>query len=141
MPDIFLYFPGWTLVLCNRRTSALYKVSIISDDLPPPETPVIHVKVPNRNSTVIFFRLFSWAQENNLKNITVEFRLGTFTCITGVSGGGKSSLIIETLYKALVRRLHNTRVHPGKYKKISGTEFLDKVVDINQSPIGQLAID
>jgi len=77
------------------------------------------------------------AEENNLKNITAEFPLGTFTCITGVSGGGKSSLVIETLYKALVRRLNGTRVHPGKHKRISGAEFLDKVVDIDQSPIGR----
>ena len=79
----------------------------------------------------------SGAEENNLKNITAKFPLGTFTCITGVSGGGKSSLVIETLYKALVRRLNGTRVHPGKHKKISGTEFIDKVVDIDQSPIGR----
>jgi excinuclease ABC subunit A len=77
------------------------------------------------------------AEENNLKNITAEFPLGTFTCITGVSGGGKSSLVIETLYKALARRLNGTRVHPGKHKRISGAEFLDKVVDIDQSPIGR----
>jgi excinuclease ABC subunit A len=81
--------------------------------------------------------IVSGAEENNLKNITAKFPLGTFTCITGVSGGGKSSLVIETLYKALVRRLNGTRVHPGKHKKISGTEFLDKVVDIDQSPIGR----
>ncbi len=77
------------------------------------------------------------AEENNLQNITVEFPLGTFTCITGVSGGGKSSLVIETLYKALARRLNGTRVHPGKHRELSGSEFLDKVVDINQSPIGR----
>jgi len=77
------------------------------------------------------------AEENNLKNITAEFPLGTFTCITGVSGGGKSSLIIETLYKALARRLNKARDLPGKHKEISGVEFLDKVVDINQSPIGR----
>ncbi|MDC0196222.1 excinuclease ABC subunit UvrA [Gammaproteobacteria bacterium] len=81
--------------------------------------------------------IVSGAEENNLKNVTAKFPLGTFTCITGVSGGGKSSLVIETLYKALVRRLNGTRVHPGKHKKISGTEFLDKVVDIDQSPIGR----
>ncbi len=77
------------------------------------------------------------AEENNLQNVTIDFPLGTFTCITGVSGGGKSSLVIETLYKALARRLNGTRVHPGKHDKLSGTEFLDKVVDINQAPIGR----
>ena len=79
----------------------------------------------------------SGATENNLQNVTAEFPLGTFTCITGVSGGGKSSLVIETLYKALARRLNGTRVHPGKHEELSGTEFLDKVVDIDQSPIGR----
>ncbi len=79
----------------------------------------------------------SGAVENNLQNVSAEFPLGTFTCITGVSGGGKSSLVIETLYKALARRLNGTRVHPGKHEKLSGTEFLDKVVDIDQSPIGR----
>jgi excinuclease ABC subunit A len=77
------------------------------------------------------------AEENNLKNITTEFPLGTFTCITGVSGGGKSSLVIETLYKTLARRLNGTRTHPGKHKKLTGIENLDKVVDIDQSPIGR----
>ncbi len=83
-----------------------------------------------------FIKIFG-AEENNLKNITAEFPLGTFTCITGVSGGGKSSLVIETLYKALVRRLNSSRALPGKHKKITGVEFLDKVVDIDQSPIGR----
>ena len=83
-----------------------------------------------------FIKIFG-AEENNLKNITAEFPLGTFTCITGVSGGGKSSLVIETLYKALVRRLNGSRALPGKHKKITGVEFLDKVVDIDQSPIGR----
>jgi len=77
------------------------------------------------------------ARENNLQNVKVDFPLGTFTCITGVSGGGKSSLVVETLYKALTRRLNGSRVHPGEHDKLSGTEFLDKVVDIDQSPIGR----
>ena len=77
------------------------------------------------------------ARENNLANITAEFPLGTFTCITGVSGGGKSTLVVETLYKALARRLNGTRVHPGTHDHIAGIEFLDKVVDIDQSPIGR----
>lgn len=77
------------------------------------------------------------ARENNLDNVTVAFPLGTFTCITGVSGGGKSSLVIETLYKALARRIHNTRVHAGEHDDITGIEHIDKVVDIDQSPIGR----
>ena len=81
--------------------------------------------------------VLSGASENNLKNITAEFLLGTFTCVTGVSGGGKSSLVMETLYKALSRRLNGTRVLPGKHDELTGSEYLDKVIDINQSPIGR----
>jgi len=77
------------------------------------------------------------AKENNLQNVKVDFPLGTFTCVTGVSGGGKSTLILETLYKALARRLNGSRVHPGAHDKLTGIEFLDKVVDIDQSPIGR----
>ena len=77
------------------------------------------------------------ARANNLKNITVDFPLGTFTCITGVSGGGKSSLIVDTLYKALARFLNGAREHPGPHDAILGTEHLDKIVDIDQSPIGR----
>jgi excinuclease ABC subunit A len=77
------------------------------------------------------------ARANNLKNVTVDIPIGTFTCVTGVSGGGKSTLIIETLYKALARRLNNARLHPGEHDKIEGIEFLDKIVDIDQSPIGR----
>ena len=77
------------------------------------------------------------ARANNLANLTVDFPLGTFTCITGVSGGGKSTLIVETLYKALARRLHGSRHHPGDHDGIDGLEQIDKVVDIDQSPIGR----
>ncbi len=77
------------------------------------------------------------ARANNLKNLTVDFPLGTFTCVAGVSGGGKSSLIVETLYKALARRLGGAREHPGDHDRIDGLEFLDKVIDIDQSPIGR----
>ena len=77
------------------------------------------------------------ARENNLANITVDFPLGTFLCITGVSGGGKSSLVVETLYKGLARRLNGSRLHPGAHDHIRGMEFLDKVIDIDQSPIGR----
>jgi excinuclease ABC subunit A len=74
---------------------------------------------------------------HNLKNIDVSFPLGTFTCVTGVSGGGKSSLIIETLYKALARHFHGARDLPGPHTAIEGVEFIDKIIDIDQSPIGR----
>jgi len=77
------------------------------------------------------------ASANNLKHVTAEIPLGTFTCVTGVSGGGKSTLTIETLYKAVARRLNNAREHPAAHDKILGLEFLDKVIDIDQSPIGR----
>ncbi|MEI7610444.1 MAG: excinuclease ABC subunit UvrA, partial [Rhodospirillaceae bacterium] len=77
------------------------------------------------------------AKANNLKDITVRIPLGTFTCVTGVSGGGKSTLIVETLYKALARRLNGAREHPAEHEAIRGIEFLDKIVDIDQSPIGR----
>jgi excinuclease ABC subunit A len=77
------------------------------------------------------------ARENNLKNVTAEVPLGLLTCITGVSGGGKSTLLIDTLYKAVARRLNNAREHPGEHDRIEGLEHLDKVIDIDQSPIGR----
>ncbi|MFV0367978.1 MAG: excinuclease ABC subunit UvrA [Hyphomicrobiaceae bacterium] len=77
------------------------------------------------------------ARSNNLKNVTAEIPLGLLTCITGVSGGGKSTLLIDTIYKAVARRLNNAREHPGEHDKILGLEHLDKVIDIDQSPIGR----
>ncbi len=77
------------------------------------------------------------ARENNLKNITVNFPLGVFTCVTGVSGSGKSSLVNEILYKRLARDLNRARTIPGKHKSITGIRKLDKVIDIDQSPIGR----
>ena len=77
------------------------------------------------------------AQENNLKNIDVDIPLGVFTCITGVSGSGKSSLINEILYKRLARDLNRAQITPGKHKTIKGINKLDKVIDIDQSPIGR----
>ena len=77
------------------------------------------------------------ASENNLKNVDVEIPLGTFTCVSGVSGSGKSSLVNEILYKALAQNLSSTRIKPGKHKEIIGTENIDKVIDIDQSPIGR----
>ncbi len=77
------------------------------------------------------------AAENNLQNITVEFPLGAFVCVTGVSGSGKSSLINEVLYKKLASELNGAHTFPGKCKRIEGIEHLDKVIDIDQSPIGR----
>ncbi len=77
------------------------------------------------------------ARGNNLKNVTVDIPLATFTCVTGVSGGGKSTLVIETLYNALARRLHDARTHPADHDRIEGLEYLDKIIDIDQSPIGR----
>ncbi len=79
----------------------------------------------------------SGAQENNLKNISVNIPLGVLTCVTGVSGSGKSSLVNEILYKRLARDLNRARTIPGKHKNIAGIKKLDKVIDIDQSPIGR----
>ncbi|AGF74628.1 excinuclease ABC subunit A [Bartonella australis AUST/NH1] len=77
------------------------------------------------------------ARGNNLKNISANIPLGTFTCITGISGGGKSTFLIETLFKAASRHIMGSHQNPASYDKIEGLEFLDKVIDINQSPIGR----
>ena len=77
------------------------------------------------------------ARGNNLKNVTAEIPFGLFTCITGVSGGGKSTLLIDTLYKALARRLNGASEAPAPFDRIEGIEHLDKVIDIDQSPIGR----
>ncbi|MFG1223085.1 excinuclease ABC subunit UvrA [Xanthobacter sp. DSM 14517] len=79
----------------------------------------------------------SGARGNNLKNVTAEIPLGLFTCITGVSGGGKSTLLIDTLYKAVARRLNGASEAPAPFDKLEGLEHLDKVIDIDQSPIGR----
>ncbi|OYW13401.1 MAG: hypothetical protein B7X02_02275 [Rhodospirillales bacterium 12-54-5] len=77
------------------------------------------------------------ARANNLRNINVEIPLGLLTCVTGVSGGGKSSLVIQTLYKAVTRRLHGTKLTPGEHDSIEGLEHIDKIIEIDQSPIGR----
>lgn len=77
------------------------------------------------------------AKGNNLKNVDMKIPLGTFTCVTGVSGGGKSTLVLETLYKGLARKLNDARDLPAEHKDIKGIEFIDKVIDIDQSPIGR----
>ena len=77
------------------------------------------------------------AKQNNLKNVTVKVPLGTFTCVTGVSGSGKSSLVNEIIYKDLACKLNKARIRSGEFKEIKGVENLDKVIDIDQSPIGR----
>jgi excinuclease ABC subunit A len=77
------------------------------------------------------------ARGNNLHNLTAEIPLGLLTCITGVSGGGKSTLLIDTIFKAVARKLNNAREHPAPFDKLEGLEHLDKVIDIDQSPIGR----
>jgi excinuclease ABC subunit A len=77
------------------------------------------------------------ARGNNLKDVSVEIPLGLFTCVTGVSGGGKSTLLIDTVYKAVARRLNGALEHPAPFDKLDGLELIDKVIDIDQSPIGR----
>lgn len=97
----------------------------------------IRIPVPKERKQPIGFLKVRGAKENNLKNINVDIPLGIMTCITGVSGSGKSSLINEIVYKALARELNRARCIPGKYTSIEGMEQLDKVIDIDQSPIGR----
>jgi excinuclease ABC subunit A len=77
------------------------------------------------------------ARGNNLKDVTAEIPLGLFTCITGVSGGGKSTLVVDTLYKAIAKKLNGAHEHPAPFERLEGLEHLDKVIDIDQSPIGR----
>ena len=97
----------------------------------------LKIPVPAKRRKPSGFLKVVGARENNLKNITVSFPLGVFTCVTGVSGSGKSSLVNEILYKALARKLNRARTIPGKFTRIDGMEQLDKVIDIDQSPIGR----
>lgn len=99
-------------------------------------TKKIPVPAERRAGNENFIRLEGAAQ-NNLKNVDVEIPLGTFTCVTGVSGSGKSSLVNEVLYRILANDLNRAKMKTGKYKSISGLENLDKVIDIDQSPIGR----
>ena len=97
----------------------------------------IKIPVPKVRKQPTGFLTIKGARENNLKNIDVDIPLGVMTCVTGVSGSGKSSLINEILYKALAKKLNRARTIPGKHAGILGVEQLDKVIDIDQSPIGR----
>ena len=97
----------------------------------------IRIPVPEERRKPTGWLKIVGAQENNLKNIDVKIPLGVMTCVTGVSGSGKSSLVNEILYKYLAKKLNRARTIPGKHKKIEGVEQLDKVINIDQSPIGR----
>lgn len=95
------------------------------------------IKVPSTRREPKGFVKVKGAKENNLKNIDIDFPLGVLTCVTGVSGSGKSSLVNEILYKVLAKELNRAKAKPGKFKDIEGIEQLDKVIQIDQSPIGR----
>lgn len=97
----------------------------------------IQIPVPKERRQATGYLTVKGAAENNLKNIDVSFPLGVMTCVTGVSGSGKSSLVNEILYKSLARKLNRARTIPGRFKKLEGVEQLDKVIAIDQSPIGR----
>lgn len=97
----------------------------------------IRIPVPEKRAVPSGYLKIVGAKENNLKNVNVEIPLGVMTCVTGVSGSGKSSLINEILYKKLAKVLNHARMIPGKHKEILGLEKLDKVINIDQSPIGR----
>lgn len=97
----------------------------------------IRIPVPKERRQPTGWITVRGAAENNLKNIDVSFPLGIMTCVTGVSGSGKSSLVNEILYKELARKLNRARTIPGRFKKMEGLEQLDKVINIDQSPIGR----
>ncbi len=97
----------------------------------------VRIPVPKMRKKATGYLTVKGAAENNLKNIDVNIPLGIMTCVTGVSGSGKSSLVNEILYKRLARELNRARTIPGKHKSIKGIEQLDKVIDIDQSPIGR----
>jgi len=99
-----------------------------------------HLQVPmptkRRKGSGRFLRIVG-ARSNNLKELTVDIPLGKFVCITGVSGSGKSTLMVDVLYSALARELHGAHTQPGEYTRIEGVEYIDKIINIDQSPIGR----
>jgi excinuclease ABC subunit A len=119
---------GTTADIIKAKKSITGKYLSGELDVPIPERRALN---PRRQLRVV------GARGNNLKNVSAEIPMGLFTCITGVSGGGKSTLLIDTLYKAIARRLNDAHDAPAPFDKIEGLEFLDKVIDIDQSPIGR----
>ncbi len=125
---------GGAIIACGTAEDLMNNPSSITGAylsgrlfIPVPEK----VRIPEK-----FLKIYG-AKENNLKNIDVAFPLGVFTCVTGVSGSGKSSLINEILYKVLAKKLNRARTIAGKHDRIEGIEHLDKIIDIDQSPIGR----
>jgi excinuclease ABC subunit A len=102
-------------------------------------TGAVKIPTPQKRRTVKGLKkiVIKKAAENNLKDVDVEIPLGVFTCVTGVSGSGKSTLVDEILFKGLAKRLYGSKVPPGKHEKILGIEAVDKVIEIDQSPIGR----
>lgn len=96
----------------------------------------IEIPLKRRKGNGKYLKIYG-ARQYNLKNINISIPLGTFTCVTGVSGSGKSTLVEETLYKALIRKIYKSRVRPGDYDKLEGINNIDKVIIIDQSPIGR----
>jgi excinuclease ABC subunit A len=111
----------------NQGLTAAYLNGTTSIPIPPVR------RLPKENYAITI----SGARANNLQNVSAAFPLGLFICVTGVSGGGKSSLVLTTLYRALARRLLSSREPPGDHDDITGIEFIDKVIDVDQSPIGR----
>jgi excinuclease ABC subunit A len=98
----------------------------------------LEIPIPTRRRTGTGWSLtIKGARQNNLQNLTVDIPLGTMTCVTGVSGSGKSSLVIDTLYRALAHRFYGSKERPGLHDEIKGWQLLDKVIDIDQAPIGR----
>ncbi len=98
---------------------------------------ILNIPIPRKKRKTRSFIEIKGASENNLKDIDVSFPLGVFTCVTGVSGSGKSTLVIDTLYKALTRTLYKSKQKVGQYIEISGIEYINKAVNVEQSPIGR----
>ena len=97
----------------------------------------LSIDIPSvRRKPKDFIRILG-AQEFNLKNIDVDIPVGTFTCVTGVSGSGKSTLVVEVLYKTLVKKLYGGRITPGRHKGIAGTDRIDRIINVDQSPLGK----
>ncbi len=116
-----------TLIKCKKSLTGQYLSGKISIPFP-----------SQRRETQKVNRLKIYgAQEHNLKKINISIPLGTFVCVTGVSGSGKSTLVDEIIYKTLAQLIYNSKAKPGKYKKITGYEHIDKIIEVDQSPIGR----
>lgn len=114
------------IMACKESITGQYLTGVKSIEIPSER------RLPKEN----FIEVIG-AKENNLKNINVKFPLGVFTCVTGVSGSGKSTLVNDILYKGLNKKLNNGKMNPGLHKEILGVEFIDKIIDIDQSAIGR----